>query len=247
MCSGTSLYRLSTILSMKKFLVVGLLFIIYIYSCGETATTPKETPTSTPLSEKTVADKTSMATTSNKKTIVFFGNSLTAGYGLDPEQGFTSLIEQKIENLGMDYQVVNAGLSGETTAGGNSRVDWILRQPIDVFVLELGGNDGLRGIDPADSMKNLQSIIDKVKTKYPSAKIVLAGMEAPPNMGEKFTSAFREMYPTLAKKNNTALIPFLLDKVGGIPALNQADGIHPTAEGNKIMAETIWKVLEGVL
>ena len=178
---------------------------------------------------------------------MFFGDSLTAGYGLDPAQGFASLIQKKIDTLGLEYEVVNAGLSGETTAGGNSRIDWILRQPIDVFILELGGNDGLRGIDPSASFKNLQSIIDKVKAKYPAAKIVLAGMEAPPNMGDDFTSEFRAMYPKLAKTNDTALIPFLLDKVGGIPELNQADGIHPTAKGHQLVTENIWPVLKEVI
>lgn len=186
-------------------------------------------------------------TSNKKKSIVFFGNSLTAGYGLDPEQSFVYLIQQKLEALELPYQTVNAGLSGETTAGGNSRIDWILRQPIDIFILELGGNDGLRGIPPSSSFDNLQSIIDKVKKKYPSAKILLAGMEAPPNMGKDFTSEFRAMYPKLATTNSTKLIPFLLDKVGGIPKLNQPDGIHPTAKGNEIIAETIWKYLQPML
>lgn len=183
-----------------------------------------------------------------KKHILFFGNSLTAAYGLDPSEGFVGLIQDRLDSLNLDYQTVNAGLSGETTAGGNSRVDWILdQQPIDIFVLELGGNDGLRGIDPQDSYKNLKSIIEKVQAKDKTIKIVLAGMEAPPNMGAAFTSAFRQNYKRLAKEYDLALIPFLLDKVGGVPELNLKDGIHPTAEGHKIVAENIWEVLEGVL
>jgi acyl-CoA thioesterase-1 len=183
-----------------------------------------------------------------KKTILFFGNSLTAGYGLDdPSQSFSGLIQQRIDSLGLDYKVVNAGVSGETTSGGNSRVAWILKSPLDVFVLELGGNDGLRGIPVAETRKNLQSIIDQVKVKYPSAKIVLAGMQMPPSMGNQYTTEFRTLYKELANKNDIALIPFLLDGVGGEMKLNQKDGIHPTAEGHKIVAENVWKVLKDVL
>jgi len=234
-----------TRLKYSSLIIINCCLCFFIgIGCGNDGTTPSKKPqaaTETP----TVAKESTP--TNKKKSIVFFGNSLTAGYGLDPEQSFVYLIQQKLEELELPYQTVNAGLSGETTAGGNSRIDWILRQPIDVFVLELGGNDGLRGIDPSSSFKNLQSIIDKVKTKYPDAKILLAGMEAPPNMGDTFTSEFRAMYPKLAKTNNTALIPFLLDKVGGIPELNQPDGIHPTAKGNEIIMETIWKYLQPML
>ena len=183
----------------------------------------------------------------DQKRIIFFGNSLTAAYGLDPEQGFVALIQQKIDSLGLNYKAVNAGLSGETTAGGKERIDWILKQPVDIFVLELGGNDGLRGIDPGVSIKNLEAIIKSVQEAYPEAKIVLAGMEAPPNMGKEFTSEFRQMYPRLAKSYDLALIPFLLENVGGIAELNQRDGIHPNAEGQRIVAENVWKVLEPIL
>lgn len=229
---------------MKKAIFF-LFSLSLLLACGnDTSSTATSTKPATSPKAPAV---TKEPATAQKKSIVFFGNSLTAAYGLDPEQSFVYLIQQKLEKAGLLYQTVNAGLSGETTAGGNSRIDWILRQPIDIFVLELGGNDGLRGIDPASSLQNLQSILDKVKKKYPQAKILLAGMEAPPNMGEQFTSQFREMYPKLAKENNTELIPFLLDKVGGIPELNQPDGIHPTAKGNEIIAETIWKYLQPML
>lgn len=181
------------------------------------------------------------------KTIVFFGNSITAGYGLDMSQAFPALVQRKIDSLHLAYKVVNAGVSGETSSGGNSRIDWVLRQPVDVFVLELGGNDGLRGIPVAETRKNLQSIIDKVKAKNPGVKIVLAGMQIPPNMGKQYTGEFREMYPELAKKNNIALIPFLLQGVGGEAEFNQDDGIHPTPEGHRILAENVWKVLGNML
>jgi len=233
---------------MKKYFLLYIFVCLTIWSCGDT-TIPKNNTSkqTTTTIEKTANPSTTATATDKKKKVVFFGDSLTAAYGLDEDQGFTSLIQKKIDSLDLDYEVVNAGLSGETTAGGNSRIDWILKQPIDIFILELGGNDGLRGIDPDASFKNLQSIINKVKAKYPAAKIVLAGMEAPPNMGDDFTSEFRAMFPKLAKANNTALIPFLLDSVGGIPELNQPDGIHPTAKGHQIVAETIWKVLKEVL
>lgn len=187
-------------------------------------------------------------TEKDTKTIIFFGNSLSAGYGLDPAQGFVGLIEQRIDSLNLNYKVVNAGNSGETTSGGKERVGWILEnyQP-DIFVLELGGNDALRGLPVDAATANLQAIIDAVKEKYPSAKILLAGMMAPPNMGNEYTTKFAAMYPQLAKKNKLALIPFLLDKVGGQPELNLPDGIHPNIEGHQIVRETIWKELKDLL
>lgn len=182
-----------------------------------------------------------------KKNIIFFGNSLTAGYGLEPTQAFPALIQRKIDSLGLPYQVVNAGLSGETTAGGKNRIDWILKQPVDIFVLELGGNDGLRGIPISETRANLQEIIDRVRAKNPEVKIVLAGMQVPPNMGRRYAQEFQQLFRDLAQKNNTALIPFLLEGVGGIPELNLPDGIHPTAQGHGIVAENVWSVLKTVL
>jgi acyl-CoA thioesterase-1 len=181
------------------------------------------------------------------KTILFYGNSLTAGYGLDPSQAFPALIQQKVDSLNMPYKVVNAGVSGETSAGGNSRINWILKQPVDVFVLELGANDGLRGIPVVETKKNLQSIIDKVKAKYPNVKLVLAGMQVPPNMGQQYAGSFQRIYPELAQENNMALIPFLLQGVGGEAKLNLEDGIHPTAEGHQIVASNVWQVMKDVL
>ncbi len=177
-------------------------------------------------------------------TIIFFGNSLSAGYGLEPEESFPSLIQDRLDSLGYSYQVVNAGVSGETTSGGLARIDWVLSQPVDIFILELGGNDGLRGIDPVQTRRNLQAIIDKVRSKYPDARIILAGMMVPPNMGPDYSAAFSRIYPELARENDVALIPFLLEGVGGEPELNQPDGIHPNAEGARIVADNVWKVLE---
>ena len=196
--------------------------------------------------EKTEEASTERATV-EKKTIVFFGNSLTAGYGLSPSEAFPAIIQKKVDSSNLPYKVINAGVSGETSSGGNSRIDWILRQPLDVFILELGANDGLRGIPIAETKKNLQSIIDKVKAKYPSAKLVLAGMQIPPNMGQQYTTEFRKIYSELAEKNQITLIPFLLEGVGGEVKLNQEDGIHPTAEGHLIVAENVWQQLKGIL
>ena len=182
-----------------------------------------------------------------KKSIVFFGNSLTAGYGLSPSQAFPAIIQKKIDSLGLPYEVINAGVSGETSSGGKTRVDWILRQRVDIFVLELGANDGLRGIPLAETKKNLQAIIDKVKAKNGAVKLIFAGMQIPPNMGQTYTTEFRNIYTELASKNAMTLVPFLLEGVGGEPSLNQEDGIHPTAEGHKIVASNLWKQLEKLL
>jgi acyl-CoA thioesterase-1 len=181
------------------------------------------------------------------KVILFFGDSLTAGYGLSTEEAFPALIEKELNKADKKVRVVNAGLSGETSAGGLSRIDWILRQPVDVFVLELGANDGLRGLPLEQTRKNLQSIIDKVKAKYPDCKIVLAGMMVPPNMGKQYTDDFKNIYPELARNNKATLIPFLLQDVGGIEKLNQADGIHPNVEGHKIIANNLKKVFEKLI
>jgi len=181
------------------------------------------------------------------RTIVFFGDSITAGSGLDPDEAFPALIQKKLDAAGRPWRVVNAGLSGETTAGGLRRLDWILRQPVDIFVIELGGNDGLRGIPPETSRANLQTMIERIRAKHPRVTLVLAGMQMPTNMGPDYTRRFAAMYPDLAEKNRTTLIPFLLEGVGGVASLNQADGIHPTAAGHQIVADTVWRTLQPLL
>jgi acyl-CoA thioesterase I len=181
------------------------------------------------------------------KSLLFFGDSLTAGYGLDPAQAFPALIQEKINARGWKFHAINAGLSGETTAGGLRRIDWVLQRPVDVFVLELGANDGLRGLPVEEAKKNLQAIIDRVRSKYPRAKVVLAGIRVPTNMGKDYTTRFYAMFPELAAANNAGLIPFLLQGVGGVPELNLPDGIHPTPAGHKIVAENVWQTLEPVL
>jgi acyl-CoA thioesterase-1 len=186
-------------------------------------------------------------TQAQAKTVLFFGDSLTAGYGLDPAQAFPALIQAKITARGWDFQVINAGLSGETTAGGLRRIDWVLQRPIAVFVLALGANDGLRGLPLADAKRNLQAIIDRSRHTYPQAKIVLAGMQVPTNLGREYATGFRTMFPDLAAANAATLMPFLLEGVAGIPALNLPDGIHPNPAGHKIIAENVWQVLEPIL
>tara|TARA_R110002049_G_scaffold253448_1_gene428801 strand:- start:323 stop:952 length:630 start_codon:yes stop_codon:yes gene_type:complete len=186
-------------------------------------------------------------TKSESKVILFFGNSLTAGMGLDPNEAFPALIQEKIDSLQLPYKVVNAGLSGETTASGKNRLGWVLNADIEVFVLELGANDGLRGISLEETRGNLQEIIDVVQQKNPNTTIILAGMQIPPNMGQDYTSEFKDIFPDLAKKNNVGLIPFLLEDVAGNPELNQPDGIHPTAEGQKIIANNIWPIIAEII
>jgi acyl-CoA thioesterase-1 len=181
------------------------------------------------------------------KVILFYGDSLTAGYGLSTEEAFPAIVDKTLNQKGKSVKVINAGLSGETSAGGLSRLDWVLRQPIDIFVLELGANDGLRGLPLEDTRKNLQSIIDKVKTKYPAVKFVVAGMLVPPNMGPDYSASFQKIFPELAKKNDARLIPFLLQGVAGNEKLNNADGIHPNVEGHKIVANNVLKIVEPLL
>lgn len=179
--------------------------------------------------------------------MLFFGNSLTAGLGVLPEHAFPALIQQKIDSAGYSFRVRNAGVSGETSADGRRRIGWVLRGPVRVLVLELGANDALRGL-PVDAMEaNLQAIIDSTRAHYPDAAVVVAGMLAPPNLGADYGLRFRDAFRDLARRNDAALVPFLLQDVAGRPALNQADGMHPTAEGHRIVAQNVWRVLEPVL
>ena len=181
------------------------------------------------------------------KIVLFLGNSITAGYGLDPSQAFPARIQEKIDAKGWNFKVVNAGQSGDTSAGGLSRMDWLLRNRIDVLVIELGANDGLRGVPSEVTKKSLQTIIDRTKEKYPKAKIVIAGMKVPPNMGRDYGRRFESIFPDLAKRNNASLIPFILEGIGGVRALKLPDGIHPTAKGHELAAANVWTVLEPVL
>ena len=181
------------------------------------------------------------------RTILFFGDSLTAGYGLEPEEAYPARIQEKINNAGLNFKAVNGGLSGETSAGGLRRINWMLRKPVDILVIAMGSNDGLRGYDLTVTRENLQAIIDKTKQINPGVEIIIAGLKAPPNMGSVYTEIFESLFIELAKSNNAVLIPFLLENVAGEASLNQADGIHPNVEGQFILADNVWLYLKPLL
>jgi acyl-CoA thioesterase I len=176
--------------------------------------------------------------------VLFFGTSLTAGYGLNPDQAFPALIEEKARSEGMAIRSVNAGLSGETTAGAVRRIDWVLRTPADLVVIEAGANDALRGLSTTAAKANLEQLIAAVRHRQPTARIALIQMEAPPNYGVSYTSSFRRIYSDVAAKEGLPLLPFLLSGVAGIPRLNQPDGVHPNVAGEKIVADNVWKALK---
>jgi len=227
---------------MKYLPGSALLLALLAAGCHSDSTTATQTAApAAPTAAEVPAPKGQAA-------ILFFGDSITAGLGVEPDEAYPALIGQRVDSLHLPYTVVNAGLSGETSAGGRSRINWVLsRQPVGVFVLELGGNDGLRGLPLADTRKNLQAIIDTVRLKAPQAKIVLAGMQIPPNMGPAYAADFKQLYGEIAAKNKLTLIPFLLENVGGIAKLNQRDGIHPTPAGHKLVARTVWRTIQPIL
>lgn len=244
-----------TLTSIQRFLNVAhhmqpnflkfcyFLIAFTILSCGNTNSSEAKIETNVPL-----AVDIERAETSSKKTILCFGDSITAGYGLDDiNDAFPAILQSRIDSLGLEYVVVNSGVSGETTAGGRNRIKWVLNQEVDVFLLELGANDGLRGVPLSETRGNLQAIIDAVRDKKPNIPIVLAGMELPPNMGKEYTTEFRSIFADLAIDNGLAFIPFILKDVGGIASLNQSDGIHPTVEGHKMVAHTVWEVLGTII
>lgn len=224
-----------------KSLISAVFVVFLLASCNNSSPQQNSQAPSDSTSQDT-------AKTESTKRILFFGNSLTAGLGLDDQsEAFPALIQAKIDSLGLDYTCINAGLSGETSAGGKDRIDWLLKDKIDVFVLELGANDGLRGISPDATYQNLNEIVNKVKKAYPDCKLVLTGMMVPPSMGDQYFKDFAAIFPKLAKEQNMTLVPFLLDKVAGIQSLNQGDGVHPTKEGQQILAENVWTHLKTIL
>ena len=181
------------------------------------------------------------------KSLVVLGDSLSAGFGVDLSEAWPARIQEKIREAGLPWKLVNAGLSGDTSAGGLRRLDWILRRPVDALLLELGSNDGLRGLPLEATRTNLQTVIERTRAKYPKVRIVLAGMKMPENLGEAYTRQFETLYRDLAATNKVALIPFLLDGVGGRAELNLPDQIHPNVEGHRRVATNVWKVLQPVL
>lgn len=225
--------------------VAGLLIALGLLAFGCTSDNAASSSSSDAAAPTPEAPATAEAAETGR--VLVLGNSIAAGYGLNPEQAFPALLQQKIDSLGWDFDVVNAGVSGETTAGGLSRLDWLLREPVSVLLLELGGNDGLRGTPPEATRQNLEAIIDRTRDRYPDVRIILAGMQVPTNLGPSYTAQFRALYPDIAEAKDTELVPFLLEDVGGVPELNQPDGIHPTAKGQTIVAQNVWNVLKPVL
>lgn len=183
----------------------------------------------------------------DQRLMVFFGDSLTAGYQLDPAEAYPALVQERLEEHGYSWRVMNSGVSGDTTADGLNRLDWILRQEIDMFVVALGANDALRGQPIPHIRANLDTILSRVRAEHPQSRLVLAGMKMPANYGDRYTEAFERMFRVLADKHGATLIPFLLEGVAGNPALNLRDGIHPTAEGHTIIADTVWRHVEPLL
>lgn len=217
--------------------------MFFFTACKDKQSTPKDV-----VQEEVIQTKEEKTSTKNDKmTIICFGNSLTAGYGLDENLAWPALLQNRIDSLGLDYKVVNAGLSGETSSGGLNRVDWVLSQGVDVFILELGANDMLRGLDVESTRENLKAIIDKVIAKNKDVQIVIAGMLSPPNMGIEYESTFNSIFMNLAKDYNVGHIPFLLHDVAGVPELNLPDMKHPNEEGQKIVLENVWSSLQPML
>lgn len=221
--------------SVRWAVLVSVLLLLVVNGCG-------------PAGAESGADGVAQTgVRSGMPRLVFMGDSITAGYGLDPDLAYPALLEQRIAAAGWSWRVVNAGTSGHTTSDGLGVLDWLLRQPVDVLVLALGGNDGLRGVPAAETERNLDEIVRRVRAADSGTAIVLAGMQAVPNMGYQYRAEFEAVFGAVAERHGLPFVPFLLDGVGGVCAMNQADGIHPTAQGQERVAEVVWEVLEGVL
>ena len=223
------------------------LLCMLLMACQAKQESPSHVDANKGIPDKSAISSDKDTKNADVKGILFFGNSLTAGYGLDESEAFPTLIQNRLDSLGMNYLVINGGLSGETSSGGKNRIDWVLRNKVDIFVLELGANDMLRGLDLTSTEQNLKEILDKVRAANPDVRIIIAGMQAPPNMGKEYTTKFAAIYPRLAKSYNAGLIPFFLENVAAVPELNLPDGKHPNAQGQKIVMENVWKVLKSYL
>jgi acyl-CoA thioesterase-1 len=239
--------------ALRVYLAIGIASVV---ACSpderiDTGRNSSETKDNTSIAKgaagASAANTTVVQKSVRKPVVLFFGTSLTAGAGLDPEQAFPALIQKKAEADGLPITVINAGLSGETTAGAVRRIDWVLRAPVDLVVIEGGANDALRGLSPDAARANLERVIAAVRQKHPTAKIALIQMEAPPNLGPAYSRSFRTIYSDIAKKEDIPLLPFLLSGVAGIPRLNQSDGIHPNAAGETIVADNLWRALKPIV
>ncbi|PWI29347.1 arylesterase [Flavobacteriaceae bacterium LYZ1037] len=216
------------------------ILVLLIVSCGDT-----NTKNSNETQQTITQPKDTLVKNQASKTILCFGDSITAGYGLeDTNDAYTGVLQQRIDSLNLNYTVINSGVSGETTAGGKSRIGWVIKQKPTIFLLELGANDGLRGVPITETQSNLQAIINTVKEKSPETTIILAGMQLPPNMGQDYTTKFKALFKDVAALNNLEFIPFILKDVGGMAPLNQSDGIHPNVAGHKIVADNVWEILK---
>ncbi|HXK10746.1 MAG TPA: arylesterase [Vicinamibacteria bacterium] len=241
---------LPSILSANGALLAGLVLLggLAQGGCrGEARPSSSASPAAAASGDPSRSSVAPAGSTDGRPVVLCLGTSLTAGYGLDPEEAYPALLQAKVDAAGLRYRVVNAGVSGETSAGARRRMGWLMRQPVSVLVVETGANDGLRGQAPEATRENVQAILDEARRQQPPPRLVLVGMEALPNYGEEYRRRFRAIYPDLAKRNGAALVPFLLDGVAGDPRLNQADGIHPTAEGQKVVAANVWRVLRPLL
>jgi len=219
--------------------------VLVVAGCGESrSASPPARPADTAVASRAVPPAGPAA---DIPTVVFLGTSLTAGLGLDPDSAYPALVQRKIDSAGLHYRVVNAGESGESSAGALHRIDWILREPPAVMVIETGANDGLRGQDPDSIRANIHGIIERVRTRSPRTRILLAGMEAMPNLGKDYVRRFRAIYPAVARADSLPLIQFLLAGVAGVDSLNQQDGIHPNEAGARIVATTVWRSLAPLL
>ena len=233
---------MKALLLMRSLLLfIGLATLVYA-SCAQPDAPPAEVRAT---ADARSVERSTPARPSARPRVVFLGDSLTAGYGLAKEESVPSLIQARLHANGYSYEVVNAGVSGDTSAGGLSRLDWSLEGDVRVLVIELGANDGLRGLPVAALKRNLTEVITRAQAR--GIRVVLTGMEAPPNFGAAYTDEFRQVYRDLAKMRDVTFIPFYLDGVAGIPSLNLADGMHPNAEGSRIIERAVWRTLEPLL
>lgn len=227
----------------------GVLLAALVSCSGGSGRSAQATRADSQLAQATThaAQPTTAVSTTGRRTILFIGTSLTAGYGLDPDSAYPQKIQRMVDSAGLAYNVVNAGVSGETSSALLTRLDWLMRQPFDVVVIETGANDGLRGIPVAAMARNVEEVVKRVQAARPAARVVLVQMEAPPNLGVTYTRGFRAVFPEVARRTGVMLMPFLLQDVAGVRGLNQSDGIHPNDEGERIVARNVWKALRPLL